>query len=114
MDQFHWTLESHRDFDLLAFIASLDAPKQATVIRFLEQVRDFSRLVEAPHSWIKALGQGLFEFRIKDKNVLLRIFFTYRNGRIILLLGGYDKGLDPSAKRQQREIMLARRRLKDA
>jgi hypothetical protein len=31
----------------------------------------------------------------------------------VLLVGGYDKGADPSAKRQQKEIALARRRLAD-
>jgi hypothetical protein len=29
----------------------------------------------------------------------------------VLLLGGYDKGADPSAKRQQNEIAIARKRL---
>jgi hypothetical protein len=31
--------------------------------------------------------------------------------RIVLLLGGYDKGADPSAKRQHQEIATARKRL---
>ncbi len=31
----------------------------------------------------------------------------------MLLLGGYDKGADPNAKRQQREIATARKRLAD-
>lgn len=31
--------------------------------------------------------------------------------KIVLLLNGYDKGADPSEKRQQREIATARKRL---
>ena len=36
-----------------------------------------------------------------------------RRVRLILLLGGYDKGRDPSPRRQEREIALARSRLTD-
>lgn len=45
------------------------------------------------------------------ENVLLRVFFHAHGDRLILLLGGYDKGRDPSKKRQQSEIDAARMRL---
>jgi hypothetical protein len=45
--------------------------------------------------------------------VLLRVFCHAHGHRVILLLAGYDKGADPSRKRQQREIDVARRRLAD-
>jgi phage-related protein len=78
----------------------------------------------------KQLGEGLFEFRLRHdaaevlrsvgkearpeagrERVLLRVFCHAYGDRLILLLGGYDKGGDPSPKRQQREIATARRRL---
>lgn len=78
----------------------------------------------------KQLGEGLFEFRLRHdaaevlrsvgkearpeaggERVLLRVFCHAHGDRLILLLGGYDKGGDPSPKRQQREIATARRRL---
>lgn len=78
----------------------------------------------------KQLGEGLFEFRLRHdaaevlrsvgkearpesggERVLLRVFCHAHGDRLILLLGGYDKGGDPSSKRQQREIATARRRL---
>jgi putative component of toxin-antitoxin plasmid stabilization module len=78
----------------------------------------------------KQLGEGLFEFRLRHdageilrsvgkparpepggERILLRIFCHAHGERIVLLLGGYDKGADPSAKRQQREIADARKRL---
>jgi hypothetical protein len=79
-----------------------------------------------------ALGGGLSEFRlrhdadeivgrgrqafirryVKREKILLRVFFHAHGDKIILLLGGYDKGADPSKKRQQKEIELARKRLK--
>jgi len=43
----------------------------------------------------------------------LRGFCHARGDRVVLLLGGYDKGADPSRRRQQREIETARRRLAD-
>jgi hypothetical protein len=83
-------------------------------------------------SYGKQLGDGLFEFRLRHdaaeilrslgktarpepsgERVLLRVFCHAYGDRIVLLLGGYDKGADPSPKRQQREIANARKRLKD-
>lgn len=80
----------------------------------------------------KQLGGGLFEFRLRhdaaeilrsvgkparheqsSERILLRVFCHAYGDRIVLLLGGYDKGADPSAKRQQKEIALARTRLAD-
>ena len=80
----------------------------------------------------KQLGDGLFEFRLRHdaaeilrslgkparpepggERILLRVFCHAHGDRIIVLLGGYDKGADPSPKRQQQEIATARKRLAD-
>jgi hypothetical protein len=83
-------------------------------------------------NWGKALGAGLYEFRINrsinalvnhlgieppgeykgDRTKLLRVFFTVEGQKIILLLSGYDKGKDPSRRKQQRMIEAARSLLK--
>ena len=47
----------------------------------------------------------------KRELVLLRVFVHFRIEKVILLLGGYDKGKSPKAKRQQREIERARKLL---
>jgi hypothetical protein len=112
MNKVHWTFEAHEDFDLPSFLKSLTGTQRLTLSVFLTAVSEYEALTEAPRSWIKPLGEGLFEFRIRDPELLLRLFFTYRRGHIILLLAGYDKGEDPSNKRQQREIDIARKRLK--
>lgn len=81
----------------------------------------------AKTGWLRPLGQGLHEFRVRhdaaeiehmygsgDKpggrgaDVLLRAFVHFYGNRVVLLLGGYDKGDDPSPKRQQKEIGRAR------
>ncbi len=80
----------------------------------------------------KALGDGLYEFRLRHdadgilgrkrplhkrlypkEKVLLRVFFHPHGDKLILLLGGYDKGRFPNKKRQRKEIEAARERLKE-
>lgn len=81
--------------------------------------------------WMKPLGDGLYEFRIRHsseeiqsiythttnagishKGIHLRIFVSFHGRKIILLLSAYDKGRSSSKKRQQSEIENARKRLK--
>ena len=81
----------------------------------------------------KNLGDGLYEFRLRQSkgqlvsrvqphlkgtavegpevDVEIRIFFGAYGNKIILLFQGYDKGKDPSKRRQNKEIKLARKRL---
>ncbi len=61
----------------------------------------------------RQLGEGVFEFRLREGPLLARIFCHAHGARVILLLGAYDKGRDPSRRRQNREIALARSRLAD-
>jgi hypothetical protein len=80
----------------------------------------------------KPLGEGLYEFRLRHdadeilgrkralhkrlypkEKVLLRVFFHPHGDRLILLVGGYDKGRFPAKRRQQNEIEAARKRLKE-
>jgi phage-related protein len=79
-------------------------------------------------AWGKQLGGGIFEFRlmrkrgyetkptgrktIKVEQISLRVFCHAYGDRRILLLHGYDKGEDPKGRRQQREIEVARQRLR--
>jgi hypothetical protein len=41
------------------------------------------------------------------------VFVHFHGSRVVLLLGGYDKGKDPSERRQRREIAQARKCLAD-
>jgi putative component of toxin-antitoxin plasmid stabilization module len=83
-------------------------------------------------AWLKPLGDGLFEFRVRSSggeiermysdagksapagtaSILLRVFVHFHGQRAVLLLDGYDKGRDPSPRRQQQEIAAARKVLK--
>jgi hypothetical protein len=48
-----------------------------------------------------------------EAKMLLRVFCHAYGNRVVLLLAGYDKGEQPSARWQSAEIALARKRLKD-
>jgi putative component of toxin-antitoxin plasmid stabilization module len=85
----------------------------------------------AKTEWLKPLGDGLHEFRVRHdageiaqmfggtaqpaashrEAVLLRVFVHFYGTKVVLLLGGYDKGDDPKPRRQQREIAQARKLL---
>jgi hypothetical protein len=113
------------------WLRSLPAAKQAAAIAALELVLGELGPEVCRTEYGKQLGKGLFEFRIrhdesvlrskagepsadaqKGEAVLLRIFCHAYGERIVLLLGGYDKGASPGNRRQQREIETARRRLR--
>lgn len=85
--------------------------------------------------WLKALGEGIFEFRIRhdaatiealyapmvhaeqstpqptQHKILLRLFIHFHGNKVILLLHGYDKGGNDSPRQQNKEIQEARKRL---
>ncbi len=108
------------DFKFVALDTAID---RVLSVRGIDLVRT---------EWLKALGEGLHEFRVrhdadevarmfggdapevggKREKVLLRVFVHFYGQKVILLLGGYDKGDDPKERRQQREIAEARRLLR--
>jgi hypothetical protein len=100
---------------------------RAGIVRFLE-VHGID-LGSTP--WLKALGDGLFEFRFRhdaatidglagheqvegqptQKKILLRLFVHFHGDKVVLLLHGYDKGANDSQRQQNKEIQEARKRL---
>lgn len=106
--------------------------ERAALLSALDHVLSHRGIEVCGTEWGKQLGEGLFEFRIRHsadeveamfgsgspqakggEKVLLRVFCHAYGAKIVLLLSGYDKGEDPSDKRQQREIKKARRLLSE-
>lgn len=115
------------------FLLGLDTPKRMAMIAALECFLEPRGLEVCATEFGRQLGDGLFEFRVRhdeptvrrkagqdhdggnpsgSKEVLLRMFCHAHGDKLVLLLGGYDKGADPSPRRQSREIALARKRLR--
>ncbi len=115
------------------FLADLEPEKRMAMIAAIEVVLVPRGLAVCETEYGRQLGDGLFEFRVRHDeqttlakagressgdqarrrgDVLLRLFCHAYGEKIVLLLGGYDKGADPSGRRQSREIETARRRLR--
>lgn len=115
-----------------AWLQDLDEAEFAAWLAFVE-VLLIPYGKDIPYrNWVKALGDGLFELRIDQPEhslrsifasaerseatpssaILLRAFCTFVGRRVVIVLGGYDKGADPSKKQQQRAINRARKILK--
>ena len=110
----------------------LSPQKRAAFIAAIRHVLARRGLDVVKTEYGKALGEGLYEFRIRwtaaeishklsglpaadiggaPEAILLRAFFSTAGRKIILLLSGYDKARHSSGRWQQREIAEARRYL---
>jgi len=131
-----WTPETFEaddgSYPFQHFVEELSDFKAAALDAAVEQVLCALGIDLAKTEWLKALGDGLFEFRIRHtaeeivarfgdeslvdrsgapESVLLRVFVHFYGQKVVLLLGGYDKGRAPRPKRQQAEIKEARKLL---
>ena len=91
--------------------ADLSAKDRRTVGAALWAILQHQGIQVCGSDFGRHLGEGLFEFRLREAPLFARVFCHAHGKRLILLVGGYDKGRDPSPRRQEREIALARSRL---
>lgn len=136
-DPERWRLEVFATDDgaepFTTFAENVDDFTWSAVDAALKIVLAVRGLELARTEWLKPLGGGLHEFRVRHdaaeidqmfggagadevtntisppRAILLRVFVHFYGDKVILLLSGYDKGRDPSAKRQEREIAQARK-----
>lgn len=132
-----FTLEFYADADgdepVLRWLREeLTATQRRAIGVALREILEVEGIGVCRGAYGKQLREGLFEFRLRHdageilrslgkpardepqgERILLRVFCHAHGDRLVLLLGGYDKGTDPSKRRQQREIAEARRRLAD-
>ncbi|TMD89300.1 MAG: hypothetical protein E6I73_10870 [Chloroflexi bacterium] len=118
--------------DWLVGLTGTEEPKRLAALAAVECVLKVHGTDVCETEWGKNLGNGLYEFRVRHPagtirhmfpipghaskpdaifagpaKILLRIFFTTYGPGVLLLLSGYDKGSDPSNRRQQREMTKA-------
>jgi putative component of toxin-antitoxin plasmid stabilization module len=132
-----WTIEFYEDAQgrrpVEKWIDGLSDQKAEAVIVALQELLAVNGINLASGAWLKPLGSGLYEFRIRhSKNeiqamykaanrglaggaeaILLRIFVAFEGQKLIVLLGGYDKGKKGKQGFQQTQIEIARKRLRD-
>ena len=94
-------------------MSDLSAEERRTVGAAMREILQQQGIGVCGSGFGRQLGGGVFEFRLRESPLIARVFCHAHGDRLILLLGGYDKGRDPSSRRQEREIALARARLSD-
>ena len=131
-----WTLEFYEEKGrepVLEFLRGLDELKEQALAAALSNVLAYEGIGVCGSSWGKWIpgAPGIFEFRVRHdaatilrerglpvpehiergSTVLLRVFCHAHGSKMVLLLAAYDKGKEPSAKRQNTEIARAKQRL---
>jgi hypothetical protein len=116
---------------VLEWILELDPLLRGALGTAMREVLQRHGIAVCHGEWGKQLGEGLFEFRVRHSaeetvgmftnrpprkeprpdKIALRVFGHAHGDKLLLLLAGYDKAADPSDRRQDREIELARKRL---
>ena len=86
------------------FLDSLDAKMRAKSLYGLAILEEYGNRLREPYS--KALGDGLFELRIKFASDITRIFYFFVVDNRIILTNGYVK---KTMKTPKTELDLARK-----
>lgn len=131
-----WTTEFYEDDagrrPVEAWMGDLGDVEFEALATAIEEILEKDGIALASTPWLKALGEGLHEFRVrhdaatikalyadsgarksaKPAKILLRLFVHFHGKKVVLLLHGYDKGSDDSPRRQNKEIEEARKRLR--
>lgn len=130
-----WHIEFYEDVNgrrpAESWMESLNEIKFAALDAAITHVLEVDGMNLAQTRWLKSLGGGLHEFRIRHtaeqikrlyvlagevgprhaSKILLRVFVHFHGAKVILLIGGYDKGVANSDRHQQQEIAHARKLL---
>ena len=132
-----WTVEFYEDSQgrrpVEKWIDGLNDQKAEAVLVALQEVLAVNGIKLASGAWLKSLGKGLYEFRVRHsaleiqamykvankglvggaEAILLRVFVAFEGERLIDLIGAYDKGKNDKQGFQQAQIEIARKRLRD-
>ena len=89
-------------------ILKLPAGFVARFLRYAERMEIFGPDLGMPHT--RAMGDGLFELRIKAAEGIARVFYCTVVGRRIVMLHQFIK---KSGKTPRKELEIARKRMKE-
>jgi phage-related protein len=89
-------------------ILGLSASFLARYLRYTDRMEVYGPDLGMPHT--RAMGEGLFELRLKAAEGIARVFYCVIIGKRIVMLHQFTK---KTGKTPLRELALARRRLKE-
>ncbi len=102
-----WTITYYSE-SLQAEILALPAGLLARYLRYTDRMEVHGPDLGMPHT--RSMGGGLFELRLKATEGIARVFYCTLLGKRIVVLHQFAKKTE---KTPQRELDLARRRLKE-
>jgi phage-related protein len=102
-----WIVAYHTK-DVERFVLSLPEGLLARYLRLTDMILEFGPNLGMPHT--RAMGEGLFELRVKNKEGIARVFFCAVVGRRVVMLHGFIK---KSEKTPLKELKIARLRLSE-
>ena len=102
-----WRL-SFYSVELQEEILGLPAGFVARFLRYAERMEAYGPDLGMPHT--RAMGDGLFELRLKAAEGIARVFYCTLVGRRVVMLHQFVK---KSEKTPRRELMIGRSRMKE-
>ncbi len=100
-----WNVTYHNKA-VKTFVLSLPEGLLARYLRLTDMMIEFGSDLGMPHT--RAMGDGLFELRVKSKEGIARVFYCTVVGKQIVMLHGFIK---KSEQTPVKELRLARLRL---
>lgn len=102
-----WTVTFHSD-TVESEILAMPAGFLVRFIRYAERMEIYGPDLGMPHT--RAMGEGLFELRLKAAEGIARVFYCTVVNRKIVFLHSFVKKTD---KTPPRELKVARQRMKE-
>ena len=96
-----WIITYYSD-TVESFVMGLPDGLLSRYLRLTDMVTEFGPNLGMPHT--RAMGEGLFELRVKSREGIARVFYCTLVGRRILMLHGFVK---KSEKTPHRELKIA-------
>ena len=103
----NWTITYYSE-SLQNEILDLPAGFLARFLRYADRMELYGPDLGVPHT--RAMGEGLFELRLKSAEGIARVFYCTIMGKRIVMLHQFIKKTD---KTPPKELAIARRRLKE-
>jgi phage-related protein len=103
----NWTITYYSE-SLQNEVLDLPAGFLARFLRYADRMELYGPDLGMPHT--RAMGEGLFELRLKAAEGIARIFYCTMIGKRIVMLNQFIKKTD---KTPPKELAIARRRLKE-
>jgi phage-related protein len=103
----HWTITYYSE-SVQSEILTLPAGLLARYFRYTDRMEIYGPDLGMPHT--RAMGDGLFELRLKAGEGIARVFYCTLIGRKVIVLHQFIKKTD---KTPPKELVIAKRRMKD-